>query len=108
MEYVTNAFPYYIEVTAEANSDGVTYTCTDNPANAENAYANGRDVKVRLTVTGENATTQKSIYDLFLCWSFDGINVFGFAIPMLYSIGVAKQLYLAKTDSGFNIATSLE
>ena len=46
VEYVTNAFPYYIEVTGSGTDDD-PYVCNDTVANVEAAYTSGRSIALK-------------------------------------------------------------
>lgn len=78
VEYVTNAFPYYIEVTG-SGMDADPYVCNDTVANVNAIYKSGRPVGAcRIAVDNESGTTSKRYMQLNTIIEFDGGITYGF------------------------------
>lgn len=111
-QYVTNAFPYYIEVEHQTTSsviDDEIYICHDTVKNVKEIYASGREIKVRLTTTGDNPIYAKTILNLCV----EGVDantivVLGFASGFVYAGTESLILYLLPQDEGtFAVTTSI-
>ena len=63
-KYITNAFPYYVEIFVD-NLSSTTYTCNETVANLEAIYASGRAIVLRTVVSNEKIVMPAgSVYNL--------------------------------------------
>lgn len=109
-QYVSNALPYYINVEAETFSDVQTstkYTCTDTVANVEAAFASGKDVRVKLTVTGSNSSEGFLIYHLIMRVNKNSVMVFACMINGLGGPSISDKLMLIPRSDGTYIISSM-
>lgn len=76
VQYVTNAFPYYIEVEGNGNVDN-PYVCNDTVENVMDAYHSGMPIKLRCKL-GDDAVYSKMEYTLGAYLFANGERALGF------------------------------
>ena len=85
VQYMSNALPYYIEVTGSGTDDD-PYVCNDTESNLYAVYASGREMKIRLLQTipqdSSGPVTYGNDYHLTMYWEQDGLRKYTFGVPI--------------------------
>lgn len=97
-QYVTNAFPYYIEVTGSGSTDD-PYVCSDTVANVTAIYNSGREIRVKHTEVGSNGAVVTVFMGLRFAATLEGAVAFGFVVA---GMGAANNdcLFFHPQDDG--------
>lgn len=115
VEYVSNAFPYYIEVMGDGSEDN-PLVCNDTVANVEAIYKSGRPIKVKfggykntMTMIPMGLPYGGYIMDMFIftdpivadVTSFSPYGyTFGFFCPGVYASAKTNLLWLSPKEDG--------
>lgn len=94
VQYVTNALPYYIEVTGEGTDDD-PYVCNDTMANVEAVYGTGRSILARL-----NTGLYELIFSLVIRIIEDGENYSLYFLSNLAALNNNVMLALRPNSEG--------
>ena len=86
--YLTNAFPYYIEVSGSGTTDD-PYTCNETYDEITTLLGSGRDIRIRRNMyNGDGSLLGEVIYfynmKMMFSYKFDNIGAGGFATDPLY------------------------
>lgn len=98
VEYMTNAFPYYIEVTAETVNATTTYSCNDTVAEITAIYNSGRSIVARVTDGAD-----RHHYNLVTAAITAAGMVFVFTTPIFGSYVHRVLQFMPQADGAFAI-----
>ena len=100
-QYVTNAFPYYIEVTG-SGTDADPYVCNDTVANVTEIYNSGRQLVIRI-----NRDTGKVLFLINFAGAADYGMSYAAYLPsaIRYVLGHNAILLEAQEDDTFAVTT---
>lgn len=101
VQYVSNAFPYYIEVTAETVDTTTTYSCIDTVAEITAIYNSGRSIVARVTDGAE-----RHHYNLFNAVITAAGMAFGFSFPTGGSTSHHGLQFMPQADGTFAITAT--
>ena len=115
-QYVTNALPYYIEVTAEmdSNNGGAVsgYSCNETWENLEAIHRSGRNIILRLNTFDEgNNALFLSYYQLSSALSKYSVSpriLFGFVQPSKYANNQPVLILTPQEDGTYTISETLD
>lgn len=105
VNYLSNALPYYVEVTATAGelaTDPTTYTCADTVANVTAIYGSGRSIVARVA-SRDNTNGYTSYYFYHHSATLDNDDrrkIFVFVQSTQYSGGQLPALYFVPQEDG--------
>jgi hypothetical protein len=101
VEYVSNAFPYYIEVTGDG-TDESPYVCHDTVENVDAIFASGRTMflRHRIYVDGVLGAEVRYFHSLSVMESIAGFNHTFIFVDVSTAIAVHKVIRLKAQDDG--------